>query len=326
MAYATGTATGNADLLDKLRAFLLAQGWTIQAWRFQIAHPTWRWLSVSRSGSFFNFIEFQGAINGTHSPVAGNIFCYYATSYNAGVDPSSQAGVGGGTGATSILGPYLSYHFFEGTGRSGPFIHCTVEVATGEFRHFMAGVLDRVGTYTGGEFVAGTVWALSSPAINNPASGLHGIPFEDNSGIAGGWPLPGTEIRCLEAASGSRVVSASSGGLVGGRLRVGGIGGYNTNAGQPGAGSWLLQAVAGPITAIATAPLVRAFCFAERPSNLCSFIGDPPGFRFIDMTYLSPGDEIVLGTETWKAFPITRKGATVAQIPQSSNFGFAFLK
>jgi hypothetical protein len=325
MAYSTGTATSNADLLDKLRAFLLVQGWTIEAWRFQIAQPTWRWLSVSKSGRFFNFIDYFFAGNATHSPVAGNIYTYYATSYNSGVEAFAQAGVNNGSGCSGILGPFVSYHFFEGTGTSGPYVHCVVEVAAGEFRHFGVGVLNKIGTYTGGEFVGGTSWAMSVTNVRTPGSTLHGIPFDDSGSAAGGWPLPGTEVRCLEAASGSRVFSLVS-APAGFRLRVGGIGGYNIGATGPGGGSWLLQAVAGPINAIAASPLIRAFCFAERASGFFSFIGDPPGFRFLDMTYLSPGDEVVFGSETWKVFPITRKGSTPAEIPQSANFGFAYLK
>lgn len=326
MAYQTGTATSTANLLDTARAFLAANGWTV-TWRFQVAQVTWRWLHVTKSGLFFNLWEQLSAFHSPGSPPPHNIFGAYATGYTAANDAGNQPGQGAATGATGITPPYLAYHFFEGVGASGPYFFCALEIGAGEFRHFGIGILNKIGTYTGGEFSCGVCIDLRSPAIRAVDNGSNGTMFDDHSVLFSGMPLPGTDIRCIEALSGSRVESRAN-AAAGFRLKCGNTGVAATAYGNlnHGGGAWLLDRFAGPIVALQVAPLIRPLCFAERTTNVFSLIGDPPAFRFVKMTFLSPGDEVVLGSETWKCFPVVRKGSVAADFAQSGDFGYAYLK
>lgn len=330
MAYQTGTATDSADLLDKLRAFLLANGWTIEAWRFRIAQPSWRWLAVSKSGFFFNFAVDLSTVS-TRFPANNHIRTRWATSYASGSDFQAQPGgagsaVGGDVFCGDIVGPYTAYHFFEGVGASGPYAYAAVEISAGEFRHFGVGVLDKAGTYTGGEFSFGTVWSADPAAgvISDPTSAQHMIPF-DSSSSANATTLVATctSVRCVESGGGGEVVGYA-GAPTGRMLRCGGWLFNETSQGAFSRGSLGYEFYrAGPTTVIGLAPLIRVQCFAERSSGLCSFIGEPPNFRHIRMDFLNPGDEITLGTEVWKVFPYVRKGTT-PNIRSSGNIGIAY--
>lgn len=328
MAYQTGTATSTSDLLDKLRAFLAANGWTV-TWRFQIAQGTWRWLHVTKGGLFFNFWEQLSSINTSLSPPEHNILCNYATSYNASAEPFAQTGANNSVGATGCTPPYLSYHFHEGTGASGPYCFGAIEVSSGEFAHFGVGILNKAGAYTGGEFTCGSMWALTTVdgvgTIQNPISDVNAWPFSDSalwSRWGGNLPV-GTVVRCPAALSGTHVV-ANRAAPIGQQLRVGGARDWSTDRNITGSPMWLVWRQP-TIPAIAAAVLMRCHCFVERPSSLFSYIGEPPGIRHVSMEFLNPGDEIVLGPETWKCFPARRKGSG-SEIPLSGNVGIAYLK
>lgn len=327
MAYQTGTSSSTADLLDKLRAFLLASGWTIEAWRFQIANPTWRWLAVSKSGWFFNIAEYLAVLNAGSHPTVNNLQLAWATSYASGSDFGSQPGSEAINYAPTLTPPYTSYHFFDGVGASGPYCHVAVELGAGEFRHFGFGVLDKVGTYTGGQFLYTTTWDMQVGRVNNPNGGYHGMPFDSTSTTTVGLQQNATSVRCVESPGGGALLGYYGGVPAGQQLRCGGYFGHSGIGGTnlSGTPSWAFW-IAGPITSIGVAPLQRVPCFGDRGSSQFALIGEPPGFRHIDVTFLNPGDEITLGSEVWKTFPLVRKGSSSANIPVSSMFGLAFRK
>jgi len=328
MAYDTGTATSTADLLDKLRIFLDANGWSV-TWRFQIAQTTWRWLHASKSGVFFNFWEQLSSLS-TSAPSSHHIRCAYATSYASGSDAMNQPDAGLASGGAGCIPPYLAYHFFEGVGSSGPYCYAAVEIAAGEYVHFGAGVLNKAGAYTGGEFACGTMWVQNNTygggSMENALSQPNAWPFSDTSNWqAQGTNLPiGTIVRCPAALSGNYAVSTRSTTPAGAQLRCGGADAWSTARTQGGVPSWAIWR-APVIQAIAGAVLMRAHCFVERPSSLISYIGEPPGLRHLSIEYLSHAEEITLGTDVWKVFPLRRKG-TGTGIPLSGNFGIAYLK
>jgi len=329
MAYQTGTATNQADLLDKLRAFLLANGWTIEAWRFQIGQPTWRWLAFSKSGFFFNFMEIKTAALSS-AATAEHIAVRYADSYNSAVEYSAQLPNHGETYAADTVGPYSSYHFFEGVGRSGPYVYCAVELGIGDFRHFGAGVLDKVGTYTGGQFVFGTRHDMRNGWINTAVTSRgHSYPFDDSlwTGVSGGIPRSVTMVRCDDSLGGN-TTDARYDAAAGQLARCGGFRGTNDAAqnngtGSPSAAFW----AAGPLASIAVSPLIRVPYFVERGvADTFALIGEPPAFRHFDIRYNNPGDEITLGAEVWKVFPIIRKGTPTSTLAASQNYAIAYRK
>lgn len=53
--------------------------------------------------------------------------------------------------------------------------------------------------------------------------------------------------------------------------------------------------------------------------------------RYLNIANFAPGQEITIGTDTWKVFPMLRKGVgtggnPAGDIPYSDNHGYAFKK
>lgn len=165
MAYETGTATSLADLLSKLNTFAAANGWTVD--EFDTVGGDWalskgtvfvsaRWnvatpleLSIHQALAFSG----TGTLPGNHTDDSGNGF--NTTSSHTNTDLDNERHV------THIgNGPFLAYHFFEKD--SGPaYLHVSVEVSAGSWRHFGFGTMEKVGTWTGGEYAYGQVMSTS---------------------------------------------------------------------------------------------------------------------------------------------------------------------
>ena len=65
MAYETGTATGATDLLDKLRLFAIAQGWTVNRW---VSWTSGYELCLQKGSAYFNLRSCQNGsllVNGS---------------------------------------------------------------------------------------------------------------------------------------------------------------------------------------------------------------------------------------------------------------------
>lgn len=161
MAYETGSATDRTDLLNKLRIFLVADGWTQNAW----AEETWTSpstetgyrLHVNKGNLYVNFRtkdetakrfwELYYSNSGTY-PISG-IGCNLSLGYSGETDPMKETGyigkgglgVGNSTGSflPNITGAVISYHFLTyGTecavvveGSAGVFTHLTFGTFTG---------------------------------------------------------------------------------------------------------------------------------------------------------------------------------------------------
>jgi hypothetical protein len=67
------------------------------------------------------------------------------------------------------------------------------------------------------------------------------------------------------------------------------------------------------------APMAPLYVTTIRASGNYSLLGIPAGIRFINPQYYDPGDELVLGTDTWMIFPSHSKD-------DENMVGFAILK
>lgn len=335
MAYQTGSATSPADLLDQAQAFLAANGWT-SVWRFQIGQPTWRWANVSKSGFFWNLYEHLAVVDAFTNPSSSHIKVGFATAYNSGADANAQTNDLGRFGyVTDVVPPYTSHHFFEGTGPNGPYFYCALEITPGQYRHFGIGVLDKTGAgaWTGGDFFFGTVWSLLAGSSNGLVT-QDSLPFDDfgqvELALGGSGIKPSTYVRgTFPGNSVGWGVVASGPTSTNIHIRAGVVqrtpyGNAGLNNGGPQFG--LMRN--GPVTGPNVTPLIRAHCFIDRGSLFFSYIGEPPGYRHVDMTLLNAGDEITLGSETWKVFPIIRKSLVTgpAGVAHSSKYGVAYRK
>lgn len=173
MAYDSGAASNTYDLLDVLRAFLVAEGWTVNRWAVVDTYQT---LNVSFDlGSGTKYFNFYARTD--------EIYYSMSTGY-AAVSWGSQPGESGsGIWDLQTAGAYVGYEIYY----SDNVIFMPVEISSGAFMHLVFGEITKYGTYNGGEFVDASKWTtLASPQVDEPQSNFNHAPFHGNSAQVAG--------------------------------------------------------------------------------------------------------------------------------------------
>ena len=177
MAYETGIPTSAADLLDKLRLFCIAQGWTVNRWTTPSAGV--RELCIQKSDMYFNMKSVDNAtllVNGSNTSGKYGIAINGSDSYSAGAQWDQQPGYPVRTASATnpqwvallpfvtSVGPFVAYHFFT----LGDNIHVEVEVTTGCFHRMGFGKLSTFGTVSGnGRFFYGTTGTHETSSVSS---------------------------------------------------------------------------------------------------------------------------------------------------------------
>ncbi|TCL74247.1 hypothetical protein EDC14_1004185 [Hydrogenispora ethanolica] len=166
MAYINGTATSSVDLLDKLRQFLIANGWTVNLFE---GDDTGRRLHV-RKGT--NYVNFKAAVG---KPVFPNVSSTTeAANYGIGINPStgfdstrdwhSQPGAAADMmdrpiGAAIQLAKTgdIEYHLFSLSEPDAVFVVATsgpinTDPTQNTYQMMVFGNLNKIGSWDGGEF------------------------------------------------------------------------------------------------------------------------------------------------------------------------------
>ena len=161
MAYQTGTASGTADLVNKLRAFGEAIGWVTN----HSAHGVWHFRDAG-STMFFGIENCTGqqAQHGANASIPANqaIFLVNSTGY-ASVPLKDQPGVEFGylpTSQRKVTSMELAHgstgagtYWFFGT---TAYLHVVWARPEGTYRHMQVGMLDKKGmVYSGGQYAQG---------------------------------------------------------------------------------------------------------------------------------------------------------------------------
>ena len=318
MAYETSTATNPDGLLDALRIFATAQGWTIDKWESQ---TNGYWLSLHKGTQYVNLVS-----DSTWTEAAGEIKLRGATGYDSGLaaenQPGSRTDAYWAQANDLRAGAYVAYHFFAGD----QFIHCVVEVSSGRYVHFGFGVLDKSGTYDGGEYVYANCHYLNNTTRSGDGTYTgHTYPFSTGN--------KGTQVRFTE----NDLDITSS------------IKDWATFSVAPASYATTLYAACWlPATAdssfvgnpqglnISRQPnyfngvsmLIPYTVACGRRDNLVSILGEPKEMRAVNIKTLAPGQEMVLGADIWMLFPIKQKGEQIAgsTTPFSLWYGIAYKK
>jgi len=325
MAYETGTASSQQDLLTKLSTFAQANGWT----QDELDVPN-KELCLHRSTCYVQFR--WDAIAST-----GSIGVYQSTGYTAGLTPGNHPEDSGsgliGTGAITTQrrvaeigdGPFTAYYFFE----EDYYIHCVLEYAAGLFRHFGFGILEKVGSWTGGEYAYGHVWYQGvASARDNPLDSRHALPF-DALGSTTNTDYMTTHAEALpgQAANGHWLVSWA--GTTPGNDRAAQARGCSFGSLRGGplshAVAWL------PVNpSNGYVPLTPIQLFYRRDPGLSTekwyLLGSPKDVRVVNIRYIAPAEEIAIGAATWKFFPWVRKQWLQADTDESGYAGLAYKK
>lgn len=323
MAYETATASGVNDLLDKLRVFAIAHGWTIDY------HGPRTNAGGASQGNGLNALALRK--NGT------SWVLYHATTYS-GVPVAFTPGpwivgylydgawtASNGTDAQSrssarvlcnnLPGPYVGYHFFSDPAQT--YLHVAVEVVSGRYAHFHIGQFERAALTGSPAYAAATNYSFSTSAINNWTDLEHGIPFDalssssayqaggvircDSDGISPRYArINGSESAATRAYGGFRSSSSN-------RLAVGMI--QNTPPSALTARSMLVPHI---------------ISISRNGSDLQrSIVGTVRDCRVLRIDKMAPGDTMTIGSDQWKVFPVIRKNGPVG-VETSQNIGFAY--
>lgn len=310
MAHQNGTATDHVDLLDKLRVFALANGWTVHNFGARPAGATaGQALQLSKGGFAFSFLSLSSA--GTAINPGQYVGGYAHDAYVGGSGTENQANASPKIYANAMTGPYQGHDFFAGDGANGPYLYAVVETSAGTFKHFGVGVLDKFGAITTGAFVYAATWNYDPTNISQWAQSMHSVPFDsaESSFVAYGRSL---HVRADGDTVSPRWYDPQATPFLRGGHRSINIGFL---ARTPVIGSASLRT--GRTT------LTPCLVSGERTGGLYSLLGAPPGMRWVSLDYLDPGAVLTIGTDTWKVFPVIRKNGGAGQ-PNSERFGYAF--
>jgi hypothetical protein len=329
MSYQTGTATSQQDFLDKMLTFLTANGWTQDDWdttnkelAFHITSPTAVYISMRWDAT----------------ATTGGISIHHALGYTGGNTPGNHPndsgnGAKSGTPITTQRrldrignGPFENHWFFTD---DSSYAHVVLEYAPGLYRHMSFGKLEKVGSWTGGEYACGHVWDDSDSGIDAPADSRHHVPFDARNTNAynvgctvhgESFPNePDVDTKWLVLWAGETSVSNDSDG----NPRMQGIGGVRDG---------FLQNALGRIRANPNngyVPLIPIQCWYRvnfvTPDDW-RLLGYAPDMRIVNIGNMEPGDEFTVGSDTWKVFPWVRKQYNQDNTDESWNAGFAYKK
>jgi hypothetical protein len=304
--YSTGTTSSPASLLQALATFATSAGWTID-YNNTYSGCSW-WLAVHKGTCYLNFVA--------DTPNT-SVFLYGATGFNG----SSSYGAQPGTSPNASLnycnlgtGPYTGYHLFSSSGGAA-YLHVVVEISAGLFAHFQGGQLNAVGGASPATYIQMTNWSYGGVYQSYPDGNGGTFPW-GSSGAFGyiGVTVDGT-LRWFSPSnsSPSRCVLMAQTNNSGFTMA---IDAYNKS----------------PNTFNGLAALLPIEVFVERAiGNLYAYVGDAPDQRFLNMKNNNPKDEITIGSDTWKIFPMISNNPIINNYPSttgasSGNYALAFRK
>lgn len=290
IAYETGVASSPTDLLNKLKTFSAANGWGNS--------------SPLDVGNLLNDTVLSNGASGL------GIFCAInATAtqwqtrgclgFSGAVSWSNQPHNSGFTMSTTFgAGPYTAYHFWVGDEGGSEYIHVTVEIVAGEFRHWVCGHLIEFGGVTGGNYFDSAECYRVVGIMNSPEDGTHrhlcdSMVYQGSSGVgAHVWADYDSRVKnwfFLENNSNPAIQA----------LR--------------GIGSTRRSGILNPMISIGVqnwnlrTPLWPMIYYANRGVGLRSPVGRMPNIRSCNMRNFFPGEVITIGGDDWKIFPVFQK-------------------
>ena len=318
MAYSTGGATSHDNFFTSLDSFLTTNGWTQDifntttnegAWHKGTVYAQIRWDGTDNF-TLFHSLGISGSIPGTNDSGNGD----------TGSAPHTAERRCNVVGTLSAA----TYYFFA----DGDYFHCALEVATGRFRHFGWGILDKEGDWTGGEYCYGHIWDQSAGNIDAPAASVHTVGLDSrNDGLTNqdcatvhieGFPSQGGTSKWGVVTS-----LTAAGNDTAGVARVL-LDGFMRDGPWPNA---VLFIPANVNDGFVPMCFIEVYYRLESPSpDRYYLLGVQPDVMLINMKNINPGDEFSVGADTWKVFPTVRKQTLENNTEESWNGGIAYKK
>ena len=318
MAFNNPTVTDPGSVLQALDTFLTTTlGWTQhRAYASGGGFPQ-ELIVGDGTGKVYGFI----ADNGPSEP---EIRARVATGFVASASYNAQTEVALNDArmvglSTSILNCWM----FANDTAGQRYCHIVCEVSTGQYRHFSFGTLNKWFPFSGGEYMAGqnlTDLATANGGLNYIY--LSGSNF-NTSGTDGGTNHIG-----FAADDGTRLyqTTANTGFLSA-------IGSFNTPTIFSGDYPWYPILFFGQSTFSTTnipilCEIYAAISSQENmrraiPGARAQTVGTMPDVRLCNLNGITPANTFVVGTGTWRAFPVRQKAGTFTTLNNGSSGHFS---
>jgi hypothetical protein len=341
MTYSTGSATSMSDLRAKILTFATGDSWsTVSA--------SW---PISDGKCFVNTnIETVSTFDAALGVSENKTLIYGALGTSLpGTAPSSWWEMPGFIGSSATDGAahpkaygarsdasIAEYHLFSGGGAAGTrYIHCALRNGADTWSHFSFGNADQKGlTHSGVGYIASSAIPnfptdASGGSTSNQPSNMQ-WPF---NGGAGGSANPATVYHCPNGLPVGFPQPIANRQGVRNTMLTAEIG---TNAYAAGHNdqfyaqlSIALRSKPTPFNGRAAMYSCPIWAYDSTNVKYC-WIGDYPNVRYMNMKGISAGDEIVLGSDTWKVFPVLRQNeaeaGNVVLGVSSEHMALAYLK
>ncbi len=304
MAYNDPTSIATApDLIDLIVSFAGSNGWTVERNVLDVANRT----ATLRKPGVSDYVHLY---NTDPTTVRMRI----SIGYDDELPIASQPNVSGEAVCTLLAGPYPRAFMFA----SGDQVWVSVAIArSGEYRHLTFGVVDKMGTFEGGTYVDGSSWPGSGWWAN--FNNNHAPFLSLGSGTTRGHvrvDIPVDEREnfffSFNASGNTRVVSDA---------------GEDTSA---LAAALVNRADRNAISGRSVLHTIPLYVARTGSETFFSPIGVVHDVRYCSIDKFEPEQEITIGSDTWKVFPVAAKRAMTSAVGErpaaSGNYAYAIRK
>lgn len=326
MAYANGAAANIDDILEAIENFAIAEGWTIGKRATNLLFLEKGLCHLALQQQTYNYNDYSsgalvstpggriaGALSTSLNNTLSNFFSHPGSLATSATDADHVA-------TTQLLNGCAEYHLFSGdTGAGDPdYIHCVFRINATDWKQLSFGMIDKGGfTHSGAAFLVGnaglhyansTSITSSSQAFNQPSRNYH--PYYNN-----GDKMYGAGCNLYVPDALPNVATWPNG--ISSNSYVNLMDVYDRGPDSyPSSSSAPTERFCQPLL---TSPAAMwggnvmlfglpLFCYNTTLRRTC-YVGDFPNVRGVNMSGLTPGQELTLGGETWMVCPTGRQRA-----------------
>lgn len=310
MAYQATTITAITSIPAIVSAFAIAQGWTVNT--TNPAEPVFTlpttdslvtWKLSAAIASFDHTLTFTAVSSAVPTSSANTRSPKLAPT--SGTDPATKL-------------PTKVHVFCSPAPSETPYLGIVIEYGTNLYRHLYLGRMERLGSYAGGEIVAGQQGPITSSSANigHRDYSLVKYLFQSKSNAWSSTTCGGVRVNHADNPNEWRKFIGYQTGSITSLPSDAVIGGYGDSVNDG-----FLARAESPFAGVN--PLVSINLFAVKPiTGDVSFvpIGRPPGVRLVNMKNLDPGASIAVGGVNWRVFPAMAKNDSQTMPPGLGNW------
>lgn len=309
MAYTEHTSIANAaDMIDRIVSFAGANGWTVERNALVDATRT----ATLRKPGVSDYVHL-------YNTSAERIGMRISVGYDSELAPNQQPDVSGEMYCGLHAGPYPRAFLFA----SGDQVWVSTAIArSGEYRHLTFGVLDKLGTYEGGTYIDGSRWGEGGYWATFSYNHAPFLRYTGQSGVRGyarvDVPEDGRE-NFFFGFNGSASTPNPD--------RLTSDAGEGTNA---LAGALVSMADRNAFSGRSVLHAIPLYVPRTGSQTYYSPIGVVHDVRYCSINKFEPEQEITIGSDTWKVFPVAAKRPTNSssgeQPAASGDYAYAIRK